>query len=269
MWMAISTPQTAKLTAPGQVRCPARAAPRPAVRRRGAALPGPVGRARCRPHPGSRCSSASPCRGTRSSWRRRRPAAVRSRAGRSISTYAPSWPSTSYWLDTDDGVIVKSRLAWCLGMPQMPLPPFTDTSLLTGRSTTNWPGAVATAKQAGQQRRRRPRTERARDGEGVLDVLADVGDLVVDDGDDQQAAAAGQPHRVQLVAGQQPGGRVAVDGERRHQGGRPLRVDRHGEGDAVDRGAASGQPALPAGHRRRRQRHQLRAGGRRIASRRS
>ncbi len=82
-------------------------------------------------------------------------------AGRSRSR-APSWPSTSYWLDTVVGVMVKSRLAWCLGMPQMPLPPFTETSLLTGRSTHELPGAVVAAQQAGQQRRRRLAARRCR-----------------------------------------------------------------------------------------------------------
>ena len=50
-----------------------------------------------------------------------------------------SWPSRSYWLETVRESIRKSRLAWCFGMPQMPLPPLTEISVLTGRSYTYWP----------------------------------------------------------------------------------------------------------------------------------
>ncbi len=45
----------------------------------------------------------------------------------------------------------KSRLAWCLGMPQMPLPPLTDISVLTGRSYTYWPDVVVLAEEHRQR----------------------------------------------------------------------------------------------------------------------
>ena len=51
--------------------------------------------------------------------------------------------------------IRKSRFAWCFGMPQMPLPPFTEISVLTGRSQTYWPTPERSLQQGREEGRRR------------------------------------------------------------------------------------------------------------------
>src|SRR5882724_8392741 len=51
-----------------------------------------------------------------------------------ISIFIANWPSLSYCELTVVSVIRKSRFAWCLGMPQIPLPPLTEISVLTGKS---------------------------------------------------------------------------------------------------------------------------------------
>ena len=61
------------------------------------------------------------------------------RRGRSTSIRQQSCPSRSYWLQTLSARSTKSMLAWCLGIPQMPLPPLTEISVETGRSTTHCP----------------------------------------------------------------------------------------------------------------------------------
>ena len=47
---------------------------------------------------------------------------------------------------------LKSRFAWCLGMPQIPLPPLTEISVLTGRSRTYWPVPKSPVSIAGRMR---------------------------------------------------------------------------------------------------------------------
>jgi len=59
--------------------------------------------------------------------------------GRSISMYIASRSSRSYWLETVCSPTLKSSCARCFGIPQIPFPPFTETSVLTGRSITYWP----------------------------------------------------------------------------------------------------------------------------------
>lgn len=56
------------------------------------------------------------------------------RRGWATSTYADSCPPRSYWLETVWSLTWKLSGAWCFGIPQMPLPPFTEISVLTGRS---------------------------------------------------------------------------------------------------------------------------------------
>ena len=88
----------------------------------------------------SRSRTSSAFRGTGTSSRPRRCAAGPSGpCGRSTVIRMHSLPSRSYWLDIVWSSTRKSRLAWCLGMPQMPLPPLTEISELTGRSQTYWP----------------------------------------------------------------------------------------------------------------------------------
>ncbi len=65
----------------------------------------------------------------------------------------------SYWLETRPGSTTKSRLAWCFGIPQIPLPPLTETSVLTGSSTTYWPnwngpGSTSGSSRGGSESRR-------------------------------------------------------------------------------------------------------------------
>ena len=155
--------------------------------------------------------------------------------------------------------IRKSRLAWCFGMPQMPLPPLTDISVLTGRSYTYWPDAVVPLEKQRQQRGRGPQTVGDADGDAELDVLADVGRGVVDHGDHQHAPAPRSSSGWSSRPGQQPGRLVRVDAERGHE--RRGMVGRHGqlEGDPVDQRVASSFCARCArqSHRSRGLPHQL------------
>ena len=109
-------------------------------------------------------------------------------------------------------------------------------------------GAVAAPQQPGEQPRRRAPSVGTGDRDRELDVVADVGDLVVDDRDHQQPARAGDAQGVHLVALEQLRGALRVDREDRHQRRGPLRVNREREGDSVDERIAPGLLAEPLRH---------------------
>ena len=150
-------------------------------------------------------------------------------------------PSLSYWLLTASSETTKSRLAWCFGIPQIPLPPLTEISVLTGRSRTYCPNPNARRSGNGRRRGAGLRAARAGDPDAELDVLANVGQRVVDDRD-QQDSATPEPGGVELVPGQERGSLRGVDLECRHQRGRAVRVDGEHERDAVHQRVAPGLP---------------------------
>src|SRR5262249_671259 len=61
-------------------------------------------------------------------------------------------PPRSYWAEIHRVPMQKSRLAGWLGMPQMPLPPFTEISVETGRSNTYCPVPKNFISSAGSRR---------------------------------------------------------------------------------------------------------------------
>ena len=94
-------------------------------------------------------------------------------------------------------------------------------------------------KSAGSKARRRAGAVGAGDGDGELDVAADVGLEVIDHAHDQQAAVP-QAEGMDFVAGNELARFVGVDGEDREQGGGIAAVDGKLEGNAVDEGPATG-----------------------------
>ena len=94
-------------------------------------------------------------------------------------------------------------------------------------------------EERGKQAWSRPRAMGARDGDGELDVAADVGVEVIDYADHQQAAVP-QAEGMDFVSGNELARLVGVDSEGREQGGGVAAVDGQLEGNAVHEGPASG-----------------------------
>jgi len=79
----------------------------------------------------------------------------------------------------------------------------------------------------------------AGDGDAVLDVFADVGDLVVDDCDDEEAFVP-ETEGVEFVSGHEGFGFIGVDGEDGHEDWGFVARYGHLEGDAIDEGVSAG-----------------------------
>ena len=127
----------------------------------------------------------------------------------------------------------KSRLAWCFGIPQIPLPPLTETSVLTGRSTTYWPKPERAGKHERQQRaagrspavacRRWRRCTRCTSRSTCPGSSRPS----------RRAASCSRAGRVHIVGGKQRARPLGVDGEDGHQRLHPERPHRERERDPV------------------------------------